>query len=190
MFERKIISAYDRLCRPSTPHIEHWNLYQLFEFRNYPDAYLSKPTNLRLTHMTSALQMITHALWWHTLCIFLTHTLDDHHTRWWHTLFSFSWHTHSMMTHFLWWHTLFDDTHSLHFPTSTPYLIWRLPVLACQTHSSHVSAHIRTGSNVYIKTALMECIHKYVHWSNVYINMLIRRTHKNVFLSVCNAWKN
>jgi len=21
------------------PHMKHWNLYQLFEFRNYPDAY-------------------------------------------------------------------------------------------------------------------------------------------------------
>ena len=28
-------------------------LYQFFEFRNYPDAYLSKTTNLRLTHTAS-----------------------------------------------------------------------------------------------------------------------------------------
>ena len=26
----------------------------IFEFRNYPDAYLSKPANLRFTHTTSA----------------------------------------------------------------------------------------------------------------------------------------
>jgi len=44
MFERELISACDRLCRQLTAHIEDWNLYQFFEFRNYPDAYLSKPT--------------------------------------------------------------------------------------------------------------------------------------------------
>ena len=45
IFERELISTYDRL--------EHENLYQICEFRNYPDAYLSKTTNLRLAHTTS-----------------------------------------------------------------------------------------------------------------------------------------
>ena len=53
MFEKLLISAYDRLCRQSTAHIEHENLYQFLEFRNYPDAYLSKTTNPRLKHTTS-----------------------------------------------------------------------------------------------------------------------------------------
>ena len=54
MFKRKQISAYNRFCRQSTAHIEHKNLYQFFECRNYSDAYLSEPTKLRLTHTSSA----------------------------------------------------------------------------------------------------------------------------------------
>ena len=46
--------ACDRLYRHSCAHIEHSNLYLFFEFRNSPDAYLSKITNPRFNHTTSA----------------------------------------------------------------------------------------------------------------------------------------
>jgi len=71
MFERALISAYGRLCRQSTAHIEHWDLHQFFVFRSYPDAYLSKPTNIRLTNTMSAvantsdaIKRKTQSIWW------------------------------------------------------------------------------------------------------------------------------
>ena len=54
VFERELISAYDRYYRQSTAHIDQWNFYQFFEFCNDTDAYLSRPTNLCLTQTTSA----------------------------------------------------------------------------------------------------------------------------------------
>ena len=61
MFER-LNSDCDRWCRHprdththrhSHAHIEREFEQSFFEFRNYPNVYLSKTTNLRLTHTTS-----------------------------------------------------------------------------------------------------------------------------------------
>ena len=48
--------------------IKHWNMCQFFEIHNHPDAYLSKPTNLRLTHTTSAKERDRQRGW--TTCLF------------------------------------------------------------------------------------------------------------------------
>jgi len=50
MFARDQISVQERLCGHLSAHTEHQILYFFSEFRNYPDAYLSKTTNPRLTH--------------------------------------------------------------------------------------------------------------------------------------------